>query len=149
MWASRSLIRRQLRRFTVPSARSRSIYDQRLWVTLCHEPAEIRGFEVLHAGAGSELSQPAPVFRAIVERCRRGERNSVLFEAIDTMIERWGAEVTARFFAHLLSAATRRWCDCLLVGAVGAASSRLAAHYQGDHPMRLGGGGRAVADRQG
>jgi hypothetical protein len=24
----------------------------------------------------------------------------VLFEAIDTMIERWGAEVPARFFAH-------------------------------------------------
>jgi transcriptional regulator with XRE-family HTH domain len=75
-------------------------YDQRLWVTLCHEPAEIRGFEVLHAGAGSALSQPAPVFRAIVERCRRGERNLVLFEAMQTMIECWGAEVTAQFFAH-------------------------------------------------
>ena len=75
-------------------------YDQRLYVTLSHEPTEVRGFDVIHAGPGSELAQPAPVLRAIVDRCRRSERNLVLFEAMQTMIERWGADVTVQFFAH-------------------------------------------------
>jgi transcriptional regulator with XRE-family HTH domain len=75
-------------------------YDQRLSVTLSQQPTEIRGFDIIHAGPGSELAQPAPLLRAIVERCRRSERNLVLFEAMQTLIECWGAEVTARFFAH-------------------------------------------------
>jgi transcriptional regulator with XRE-family HTH domain len=74
-------------------------YDQRLYVTLSPQPTEIRGFDVIHAGPGSELAQPAPVLCAIVERCRGSERNLVLFDAMQTMIECWGAEVTARFFA--------------------------------------------------
>ncbi|MGH3845319.1 MAG: helix-turn-helix domain-containing protein [Pseudonocardiaceae bacterium] len=75
-------------------------YDQRLRVILSYEPTDIRGFDVIHAYPGSELAQPAPVLRAIVERCRRSERNLVLFEAIEAMVERWGADVTGRFFAH-------------------------------------------------
>jgi transcriptional regulator with XRE-family HTH domain len=75
-------------------------YDQRLYVALSGEPTEIRGFSVIDARPGSELSQPAPLLRAIVERCRRGDRNLVLFEAMEPMIERWGADVAARFFAH-------------------------------------------------
>jgi transcriptional regulator with XRE-family HTH domain len=75
-------------------------YDQRLYVALSGESTELRGFDVIDARPGSELSQPAPLFRAIVERCRRGERSLVLFEAMETMIVRWGADVTARFFAH-------------------------------------------------
>jgi transcriptional regulator with XRE-family HTH domain len=75
-------------------------YDQRLYVTLSGEPTEFPGFDVIDARLGSELSQPAPLFRAIVERCRRGQRNLVLFEAMETMIECWGADVTARFFGH-------------------------------------------------
>lgn len=75
-------------------------YDQLLYVALSGEPTEIRGFDVIDACPGSELSQPAPLLRAIVERCRRGERNLVLLEAMETMIERWGADVAARFFAH-------------------------------------------------
>jgi transcriptional regulator with XRE-family HTH domain len=54
---------------------------------------------VIDARPGSELSQPAPLFRAIVEHCRRGEANLVLFETMETMIERWSADVAARFFA--------------------------------------------------
>ena len=38
--------------------------------------------------------------RAIVERCQGGERNLLLFEAMETMIERWGSDVAGRFFAH-------------------------------------------------
>ncbi|MDQ3901308.1 MAG: XRE family transcriptional regulator [Actinomycetota bacterium] len=75
-------------------------YDQRLSVSLSLEPTKIRGFDAIHAGSGSELSQPAPLLRTIVERCRRGKRNLVLFEAMQTMIERWGADVTVQFFAH-------------------------------------------------
>ena len=75
-------------------------YDQVLYVALSGEPTQLRGFDLIDARRGSELSQPAPLLRAIVERCRRGERNLVLFEAMETMIERWGADVAARFFAH-------------------------------------------------
>jgi transcriptional regulator with XRE-family HTH domain len=75
-------------------------YDQRLYITLSHEPTKVRSLDLIHAGPSSELSQPVPLLRAIVERCRRGERNLVLFEAMQTMIERWGADITARFFAH-------------------------------------------------
>lgn len=75
-------------------------YDQRLYVTLSDKPTQIRGFDVIHAGPGSELAHPAPALRAIVEHCRGGEGNLVLLEAMETMIERWGADVAARFFAH-------------------------------------------------
>jgi transcriptional regulator with XRE-family HTH domain len=75
-------------------------YDQRLYAALSGEPTENRGFDIIDARPGSELSQPAPLLRAIIERCRRGTRNLVLFEAMEMMIERWGADVAARFFAH-------------------------------------------------
>ena len=75
-------------------------YDQRIHVALSPEPTQIHGIDVIHARPDSELAQPAPLLRAIIERCRGGQRNLVLFEAMETMIERWGADVTARFFAH-------------------------------------------------
>ncbi|MDQ4026394.1 MAG: helix-turn-helix domain-containing protein [Actinomycetota bacterium] len=75
-------------------------YDQRLFISLSGGPTAIRGFDLIHAGPGGELAQPAPLLRAIAERCRGGERNLLLFEAMETMIERWGSKVAARFFAH-------------------------------------------------
>ena len=75
-------------------------YDQRLFISLSGDPTAIRGFDLIDAGPGGELAQPAALLRAIAERCRGGERNLLLFEAMETMIERWGSKVAARFFAH-------------------------------------------------
>ena len=75
-------------------------YDQRLYISLSGGSDAIRGFDLIHAAPGTELAQPAPLLRAIAERCRRGARNLVLFEGMETMIERWGAELAGRFFGH-------------------------------------------------
>jgi len=100
------------------------LYDQRLDVALSARPTKVRGVDVIDAGPGSELSQPAPLLRAIVERCRRGERNLVLFEALETMVQRWGADVAAGFFA--------RCCPHLLdLGAIAYWSVPPAQRYPG------------------
>ena len=75
-------------------------YDQRIYVGLSGGPGPVPGLGVLDAQRRGELARPAPLLRAIVERCRRAERNLVLFDAIETMVDRWGADVAARFFAH-------------------------------------------------
>jgi transcriptional regulator with XRE-family HTH domain len=75
-------------------------FDQRLYVSLTGAQAERTGLELIDARPGGDRAQPAPLLRAIVERCRRGERNLLLFEPLEAMIERWGSEVAARFFAH-------------------------------------------------
>ncbi|MDQ3823360.1 MAG: helix-turn-helix domain-containing protein [Actinomycetota bacterium] len=74
-------------------------YDQRLYVSLSGEEP-IAGFDVVDAGAATSLAQPAPLLRAIIDRCRDGDRNLLVFEAMETMIARWGADVAGRFFAH-------------------------------------------------
>jgi transcriptional regulator with XRE-family HTH domain len=74
-------------------------FDQRVHVSLSGERS-LTGLDVIDARPGGELGQPAPLLRAIVERCRQGERNLILFEPMEAMIERWGSDVAARFFAH-------------------------------------------------
>ena len=74
-------------------------YDQRLYVSLSGDRPPVTGFQLIDARAGDELAQPAPLMRAIVERCRPGERNLLLFDPMEAMIERWGSDVAARFFA--------------------------------------------------
>jgi transcriptional regulator with XRE-family HTH domain len=75
-------------------------YDQRLYIGLSGESGPVRGFDLIDARPGGELAQPAPLLRAIVERCLRGARNLLLFDAMETMIDRWGTEVAGRFFGH-------------------------------------------------
>ena len=74
-------------------------YDHRLFVRLQEDSPAYPGFDVLDARAASKLAQPAPLLHAIVERCRGTERHLLLFEGLDVMAARWGAEVAARFFA--------------------------------------------------
>jgi transcriptional regulator with XRE-family HTH domain len=75
-------------------------YDQRLYIGLSGHAAPVGGFDLIDAHPGGELAQPAPLLRAIVDRCTRGARNLLLFEGMEAMIERWGAEVAGRFFGH-------------------------------------------------
>lgn len=73
-------------------------YDQRLYIGLSDPTPPIRDLDPIDARAGGELAQPAPLLRAIVERCHRGARNLLLFDGMETMIDRWGIEVAGRFF---------------------------------------------------
>ena len=75
-------------------------YDQRLYVGLTGDRPPCENFALIDARAEGELAQPGPLLRAVVERCRHGERNLLLFDAMESMIARWGADVAGRFFAH-------------------------------------------------
>ena len=75
-------------------------YDQRLYINLSGERPPVDGFALIDARPEGRLSQPAPLLRAIVERCRDRGRNLLLFEPMESMIDRWGADVAGRFFAH-------------------------------------------------
>jgi transcriptional regulator with XRE-family HTH domain len=75
-------------------------YDQRLHVGLSGGSDAVRGFDLINAQPGGELAQPAPLIRAIVERCLPKARNLLVFEAMESMIERWGTEAAGRFFSH-------------------------------------------------
>jgi transcriptional regulator with XRE-family HTH domain len=74
-------------------------YDQRIYVSLSGDRPAVTGFDVIEARAGGALAEPAPLMHAIVERCEPGERNLLLFAPMEAMIERWGSDVAARFFA--------------------------------------------------
>ncbi|HEX2111584.1 MAG TPA: XRE family transcriptional regulator [Gaiellaceae bacterium] len=74
-------------------------YDRRVYVALSADRPAVTGFDLVEALPGGDLGQPAPLMRAIVERCRPSERNLLLFDPMETMIERWGSDVAARFFA--------------------------------------------------
>lgn len=74
-------------------------YDHRLFIRLQDEAPSYPGFDVLDARPNSKLAQPAPLLHAVVERCQGAERALLLFDGLDLMAARWGAEVAARFFA--------------------------------------------------
>jgi transcriptional regulator with XRE-family HTH domain len=75
-------------------------YDRRLFVRLADESPRYKGFDVVDAGARGELAQPAPLLRAVAERCRLDGRNLLLFDGLDVMAARWGPDLTARFFTR-------------------------------------------------
>ncbi|HWI07152.1 MAG TPA: XRE family transcriptional regulator [Solirubrobacteraceae bacterium] len=74
-------------------------YERRIVVRLDDTSTHYESFEVLDARDGGKLAQAPPLLRAVVERCRGTERNLLLFDGLDVMAARWGADVTARFFA--------------------------------------------------
>ncbi len=74
-------------------------YDRRLYIRLQDGSPVFEGFDVLDARPNSKLAQPAPLLHAVVTRCQGAERNLLLFDGLDVMAERWGADVAGRFFA--------------------------------------------------
>jgi transcriptional regulator with XRE-family HTH domain len=74
-------------------------YDRRIFVRLQEGGPSYPGFDVLDAGPESRIGQPAPLLHAIFERCQGAERALLLFDGLDVMAARWGADVAARFFA--------------------------------------------------
>ena len=86
-------------------------YDRRLLVRLEDRLPICEGFDVIDAVASGKLAQPMPLLRAVHEACHGTERNLLLFDGLETMAERWGADVAAGFFA--------RCCPQLLdIGAI-------------------------------
>jgi transcriptional regulator with XRE-family HTH domain len=69
-------------------------YDGRIAVRLSDSDPAPEGFEVVDAG------QPAPLLRELDARCRRGERNLLLFPGLDAMAREWGATTAEAFFAR-------------------------------------------------
>jgi transcriptional regulator with XRE-family HTH domain len=80
-------------------AQSSVPYDRRLLVRLQEDLPTYQGFEILDARPNGKLAQPAPLLHAVVARCQSTERNLLLFDSLDAMAARWGADVAALFFA--------------------------------------------------
>ncbi|HWC25332.1 MAG TPA: helix-turn-helix domain-containing protein [Solirubrobacteraceae bacterium] len=74
-------------------------YERRLVVRLGEESPTFDGFDVIDARPNGRLAQPAPLLHAVFEHCRGAERNLLLFDGLDVMAARWGAELAGRFFA--------------------------------------------------
>jgi transcriptional regulator with XRE-family HTH domain len=69
-------------------------YDGRIAIRLGGSGPAPEGFEVVDA------VQPAPLLHELDARCRRGERNLLLFPGLDAMAGQWGATRTESFFAR-------------------------------------------------
>jgi transcriptional regulator with XRE-family HTH domain len=90
-------------------------YDHAAYVSLDRSPADVRaafsGFDVFDAREGGELSEPTTLLASIRRRCAPGKRNLLLFDSLNDMAVRWGADMTRRFFV--------RCCPMLLeLGAI-------------------------------
>jgi transcriptional regulator with XRE-family HTH domain len=89
------------------------VFDSRTFVSLGSSAGSygVPGLEVLAAGPGAELAQPADLLREIHRFCHQPGRRLLLFESVDSMVRRWGAGGAREFFA--------RCCPLLLeVGAI-------------------------------
>ena len=85
------------------------------YITLDRSPESIRelypALEVIDARPGAEFARPTDLLAAIRQRCRRFERDLLLFDSLEGMAAAWGADVARRFYT--------RCCPLLLdLGAV-------------------------------
>lgn len=108
-------------------AETASRYHLAGYVTLTRSPADVEsaypGLTAIDARPGSDLAQPGPLLHEIRNRCHREERDLLLFDPLETMAERWGAETALRFFT--------RSCPLLLeLGAVAYWSLSPSEHSQ-------------------
>lgn len=83
-------------------AANAAVYQLAAYVTLRRDPAELAqaypNFEVIDARPGSELAQPGPLLNEIRRVCQLGDRDLLLFDPLEAMSERWGADTALRFF---------------------------------------------------
>jgi transcriptional regulator with XRE-family HTH domain len=69
-------------------------YDGRIAIRVDDSGPPPAGFDVVEAG------QPAPLLHELDARCRRGERNLLLFPGLDAMAALWDARTAEAFFAR-------------------------------------------------
>jgi transcriptional regulator with XRE-family HTH domain len=73
--------------------------------------SEYPGIDVIDASAAGPHARPGELLRAVRAYAGRAERTILVFDPLDAMAERWGAEVARRFFV--------RCCPMLLeIGAI-------------------------------
>ena len=88
--------------FFAAVAASRAQYDFAAYVTLTRSPAEIEavypGLDVIDARPAGSLGQPGALIEAVRQACASGRRDLVLFDDLEAMSDRWGAETARRFF---------------------------------------------------
>jgi transcriptional regulator with XRE-family HTH domain len=99
-------------------------YDGRIAIRLSDaEPPA--GFGVVDARPGREHAQPAPLLHELDARCRRGERNLLLFPGLDALAEQWGAAVAEAFFARCCPQLLRLGAVAYWTLPAGGAHARL------------------------
>lgn len=81
-----------------------SQFDAASWIAVGRDPgpitAEFAALEIVGTVRGRPPIDPGDLLREIRRRCDAGQRNLLLFEALDGMVEAWGAELTRGFFAR-------------------------------------------------
>jgi len=94
-------------------ARQSRVFDSKTVVSLGDaDVCNVPGLDVIDAGPGSKLAQPADLLRAVHRLCRPRGRRLLLFGPLEHMVREWGANRTREFFA--------RCCPLLLeLGAIG------------------------------
>jgi transcriptional regulator with XRE-family HTH domain len=110
--------------FYAAVAESVDRYDSAVYVAVAREPDEVRGrfptLDVLDARPQSALARPGALVQALRRTCTPDGRDLVLFDPLEAMTARWGAEIGARFFT--------RTCPLLLeLGAIAYWSVRPAS----------------------
>jgi transcriptional regulator with XRE-family HTH domain len=90
-------------------------FDATSWVAVGRDPGPVardhEGLDIVGTTPGQPAIEPGDLLREVRRRCDASKRNLLLFEALDGMVEAWGAELTRGFFA--------RCCPLLLeVGAI-------------------------------
>ncbi len=98
-----------------PLARAVDQADAIAYVNLGTPPATIRerygDIVVIDAGPGTPVGRPGGLLNAVRTFGTRHSRSVLLFDSLDEMVDRWGAEQARRFFA--------RCCPLLLdIGAI-------------------------------
>ena len=93
-------------------ARQNAVFETKTLISLGGvDPCDVPGLDVIDAGPGSSLAQPADLLREVHRLCRPRGRRLLLFGSLDRMVYAWGANSTREFFA--------RCCPLLLeVGAI-------------------------------
>ena len=105
--------------FYAAVAESADRYDFAAYVTLERDPDEIRSrfpkLDVIDARPESSIARPGALVQALRRACSPGGRDLFLFDPLDAMATRWGAEIATRFFTRscpmlLELAAIAYWC---------------------------------------
>jgi transcriptional regulator with XRE-family HTH domain len=83
---------------------SATAYEQPAYVCVGRDPAQVAaafpGIGIIDARPGTSLERPGDLLRAVLERSERAARGLLLFDSLDAMAARWGADTARAFFVR-------------------------------------------------